>query len=67
MSTMTINGQSKPLPDDADALLVDVVRGHPGADGNQARVRRRRVRRLHRAAGRRAGGELSDAGASGGG
>ena len=26
MSTMTINGQSKPLPDDADALLVDVIR-----------------------------------------
>jgi CO/xanthine dehydrogenase Mo-binding subunit/aerobic-type carbon monoxide dehydrogenase small subunit (CoxS/CutS family) len=26
MSTMTINGQSRPLPDDADALLVDVIR-----------------------------------------
>jgi xanthine dehydrogenase YagR molybdenum-binding subunit len=27
MSTMTINGAVKPLPDDPDALLVDVVRG----------------------------------------
>src|SRR3982074_3877140 len=26
MSTMTINGQPAPLPDDPDALLVDVVR-----------------------------------------
>lgn len=26
MSTMTINGKPAPLPDDADALLVDVVR-----------------------------------------
>jgi xanthine dehydrogenase YagR molybdenum-binding subunit len=27
MSTMTINGRVVPLPDDADALLIDVVRG----------------------------------------
>src|ERR1700680_5115528 len=26
MSTMTINGRIEPLPDDPDALLVDVVR-----------------------------------------
>ena len=26
MSTMTINGKLAPLPDDPDALLVDVVR-----------------------------------------
>ncbi len=27
MSTMTINGRLAPLPDDPDALLVDVIRG----------------------------------------
>src|SRR3982074_775205 len=27
MSTMTINGRIAPLPDDPDALLIDVVRG----------------------------------------
>jgi xanthine dehydrogenase YagR molybdenum-binding subunit len=27
MSTMTINGRTAPLPDDTDALLIDVVRG----------------------------------------
>src|SRR3982075_3558638 len=27
MRTMTINGRLEPLPDDADALLIDVVRG----------------------------------------
>jgi xanthine dehydrogenase YagR molybdenum-binding subunit len=27
MSTMTINGRIEPLPDDPDALLIDVVRG----------------------------------------
>src|ERR1700729_4198384 len=27
MSTMTINGRVEPLPDDPDALLIDVVRG----------------------------------------
>ena len=27
MSTMTINGRVVPLPDDADTLLIDVVRG----------------------------------------
>lgn len=27
MSTMTINGKLAPLPDDSDALLIDVVRG----------------------------------------
>jgi xanthine dehydrogenase YagR molybdenum-binding subunit len=27
MSTMTINGRNSPLPDDPDALLIDVVRG----------------------------------------
>ena len=26
MSTMTINGKLAPLPDDPDALLVDVIR-----------------------------------------
>ncbi len=26
MSTMTINGRVEPLPDDPDALLIDVVR-----------------------------------------
>ena len=33
MSTMTINGQSEPLPDDADALLVDVIRDRLGLTG----------------------------------
>ena len=67
MSTMTINGRVAPLPDDPDALLIDVVRDDSRADRNEARVRRRRLRRLHRAGGRRAGGELPDAGARAGG
>jgi aerobic carbon-monoxide dehydrogenase small subunit len=35
MSTMTINGQSKPLPDDPDALLVDVIRDSIGLTGTK--------------------------------
>jgi aerobic-type carbon monoxide dehydrogenase small subunit (CoxS/CutS family) len=35
MSTMTINGQSKPLPDDADALLVDVIRDQLALTGTK--------------------------------
>ena len=33
MSTMTINGRLAPLPDDLDALLIDVVRGDLGLTG----------------------------------
>ena len=35
MSIMTINGQSKPLPDDADALLVDVIRDQLALTGTK--------------------------------
>jgi len=35
MSTMTINGQSKPLPDDADALLVEVIRDQLALTGTK--------------------------------
>ena len=35
MSTMTINGQSTPLPDDADALLVDVIRDQLALTGTK--------------------------------
>jgi xanthine dehydrogenase YagR molybdenum-binding subunit len=35
MSTMTINGQSRPLPDDPDALLVDVIRDSLGLTGTK--------------------------------
>jgi xanthine dehydrogenase YagR molybdenum-binding subunit len=35
MSTMTINGQSRPLPDDADALLVDVIRDRLALTGTK--------------------------------
>jgi xanthine dehydrogenase YagR molybdenum-binding subunit len=35
MSTMTINGQTKPLPDDPDALLVDVIRDSVGLTGTK--------------------------------
>jgi len=35
MSTMMINGQSKPTPDDADALLVDVIRDQLGLTGTK--------------------------------
>jgi len=35
MSTMTINGQSQPLPADADALLVDVIRDQSGLTGTK--------------------------------
>ena len=35
MSTMTINGRSVPLPDDADALLVDVIRDQLALTGTK--------------------------------
>src|SRR5436190_969927 len=35
MSTMTINGKSAALPDDGDALLVDVVRDQFGLTGTK--------------------------------
>jgi len=35
MSTMTINGRIAPLPDDPDALLIDVVRGDLGLTGTK--------------------------------
>jgi len=35
MSTMTINGQSKPLPDDGDVLLVDVIRDQLALTGTK--------------------------------
>lgn len=35
MNTMMINGRAAPLPDDADALLVDVVRGGCGLTGTK--------------------------------
>ena len=35
MSTMTINGRSAPLPDDGDALLIDVIRGGLGLTGTK--------------------------------
>ncbi len=35
MSTMTINGRVEALPDDPDALLVDVVRGQLGLTGTK--------------------------------
>src|SRR5215467_2744999 len=35
MSTMTINGEQKPLPDDADALLADVIRESFGLTGTK--------------------------------
>src|SRR5258708_34058713 len=35
MSTMTINGRSAPLPDDPDALLIDVVRGELDLTGTK--------------------------------
>ena len=67
MSTMTINGRVAPLPDDLDALLIDVVQGRSRPHRHQAGMRGRRLRRLHRAGGWRAGGELPDAGARRGG
>jgi len=35
MSTMTINGRPEPLPDDPDALLVDVIRDRCGLTGTK--------------------------------
>ena len=35
MSTMTVNGQFKPLPDDADALLVEVIRDQLALTGTK--------------------------------
>ena len=35
MTTITINGQVKPIPDDGDALLVDVIRDQLGLTGTK--------------------------------
>ncbi len=35
MSTVTVNGQSRPLPDDVDALLVDVIRDQLALTGTK--------------------------------
>ncbi len=35
MSTMTINGRPAPLPDDRDALLIDVIRDSVGLTGTK--------------------------------
>nr|MBA2402491.1 2Fe-2S iron-sulfur cluster binding domain-containing protein [Bradyrhizobium sp.] len=35
MSTMTINGRVAPLPDDLDAMLIDVVRTDLGLTGTK--------------------------------
>ena len=35
MSTMTINGRSAALPDDPDALLIDVIRGELDLTGTK--------------------------------
>ena len=35
MSTMTINGRAAALPDDPDALLIDVMRGELGLTGTK--------------------------------
>ena len=35
MNTTTINGRTEPLPDDADALLVDVIRDACGLTGTK--------------------------------
>jgi xanthine dehydrogenase iron-sulfur cluster and FAD-binding subunit A len=35
MSTMTINGRVEPLPDDPDALLIDVVRDQLNLTGTK--------------------------------
>ena len=48
MSTMTINGRVETLPDDPEALLVDIIRDTNESNRNQARMRGRRLRRLHR-------------------
>ena len=61
MSTMTINGTLAPLPDDPDALLDRCRAGRARPHRHQARLRRRRLRRLHRAGRRRTGRELPDA------
>ena len=61
MGTMTINGRIEPLPDDPDALLIDVVRDALNLTGTKLVCGAGRMRRMHRAGGRRAGGELSDA------
>jgi len=35
MSTMTINGESRPLPGDVDAMLIDVIRDQLGLTGTK--------------------------------
>ena len=35
MSAMTINGRAESLPDDQDALLVDVIRDHLNLTGTK--------------------------------
>ena len=55
MTSALINGREATLPDDPDALLVDVLRDGLASDRDQARLRRRRLRRLHGASRRRSG------------
>ena len=65
MTSALINGRAATLPDDPEALLVDVLRDQLAPDRNQARLRRRRLRRLHGPARRGSGRELPPAGESG--
>src|SRR3982074_3113538 len=69
MSTMTINGRSATLPDDPDALLIDVVRSDLNLTGTKlvcgAGVCGACTVLVDGAGGRGAGGELPDARARG--
>ena len=47
MTSALINGRAATLPDDPEALLVDVLRDQLASDRDQARLRRRRLRRVH--------------------
>ena len=62
--TLTVNGEATAVPFAPHKTLLEVLREDLGLDRHQARLRARRVRRLHRAARRRAGALVPGAGAS---
>ena len=65
MSTTTINGRSRVAPRRSAMRCWSTSARPARPDRHQARLRRRRLRRLHGAARRRAGRELPDAGQGG--
>ena len=60
--SLNVNGRTREVAASDNALLLEVLRDHLRPDRHQAGLRRRRVRRLHRAGGRPAAAGLHHAG-----